>query len=223
MTFGWSPQRGERPRHGRTRTCTTPRASTPVALMELHRDDPRPALLQAAGVPFVAFGRPWGTGGSSDYPWVDVDGADGTEKAVDHCVGRGYRRIAFLGWERGSSISDDRCAGWRRALARHGLPADSLAQGGPDTVDNGRRLAEQIIGDAEHPLTPTALVCVSDSIALGAMAAARARGAHLRPGHRGRRLRRHADRERGGSSPHDPYVSRSRSVPAPRPDCSSTN
>lgn len=147
-----------------------------VVLTELHRDDPRPDLLQAAGVPFVAFGRPWGTDGSSDYPWVDVDGAEGAEKAVDHCVGRGYRRIAFLGWERGSSVSDDRCAGWRRALARHGLPADWLVLGGSDTADNGARLAEQVLGDVEHHLTPTALVCVSDSIALGAMTAARARG-----------------------------------------------
>ncbi|MFE9201164.1 LacI family DNA-binding transcriptional regulator [Micromonospora sp. NPDC007230] len=116
-----------------------------VVLTELHLDDPRPALLQAIGVPFVAFGRPWG--GSQAYPWVDVDGAEGTEKAVDHCVQRGYRRIAYLGWEHGSSVSDDRMAGWRRALTRHGLPADTAALGPSDAVEIGRRLAEQVLDD----------------------------------------------------------------------------
>ena len=34
----------------------------------------------------------------SDIWWVDVDGAAGTEQAVDHLAERGHRRIAFLGW-----------------------------------------------------------------------------------------------------------------------------
>lgn len=147
-----------------------------VVLTELHLNDPRPALLHDIGVPFVAFGRPWGTHSSQAFPWVDVDGAHGTEEAVDHCVRRGYRRIAYLGWARGSSVSDDRMAGWRRALNRHGLSAELAALGGPDTVDNGRRLAEQVLGDPADGFAPTAMVCVSDVIAVGAMTAARARG-----------------------------------------------
>ncbi len=135
-----------------------------VVLTELCRDDPRPARLQAAGVPFVAFGRPWGVGASRAYPWVDVDGAAGTEEAVDHCVRRGYRRIAYLGWERGSSVSDDRMAGWQRALARHGLPEGPAALGASDRVEGGRRLAEQALGDPGDGYQPTALVCVSDVI-----------------------------------------------------------
>lgn len=147
-----------------------------VVLTELHLDDPRPAQLQAIGVPFVAFGRPWGADGSQAYPWVDVDGAGGTEKAVDRCVQRGYRRIAYLGWERGSSVSDDRMAGWRRALDRHGLSAEVAALGEPGTVGSGRRLADRVLDDQADGFTPTALVCVSDAIAVGAMTAARARG-----------------------------------------------
>jgi DNA-binding LacI/PurR family transcriptional regulator len=147
-----------------------------VVLTELHRDDPRPALLQALGVPFVAFGRPWGAEGSQPYPWVDVDGAGGTEKAVNHCVERGYLRIAYLGWERGSSVSDDRMAGWRRAMDRHGLAAEMAVLGGPDTVENGRILAERVLGGRSDDFAPTAMVCVSDAIAVGAMTAARASG-----------------------------------------------
>jgi DNA-binding LacI/PurR family transcriptional regulator len=146
-----------------------------VVLTELHRDDPRPSLLQALGVAFVAFGRPWGAD-SQGYPWVDVDGAGGTEKAVDHCVERGYRRIAYLGWERGSSVSDDRMAGWRRAMDRHGLAADMAVLGGPDTVENGRILAERVLGARSDGFAPTAMVCVSDAIAVGAMSAASASG-----------------------------------------------
>lgn len=150
-----------------------------AVLTELRRDDPRPARLRAAGVPFVAFGRPWGAdlGG---YRWVDVDGADGTAQAVDHCVARGHREIAFLGWNRGASVSDDRRAGWETALKRHGLPAARSAHGGPDTPENGRRLAEQLLADSGGRPNPTALVCVSDSLALGALQAVRAAG--LTPG-----------------------------------------
>ena len=70
-------------------------------------------------------------------------------------------------------------AGWRRALARHGLPEGPATLGASDRVEHGRRLAEQVLGDPGDGYQPTALVCVSDVIALGAMAAARARGLTL--------------------------------------------
>lgn len=138
-------------------------------------DDPRQAWLGERGVPFAAFGRTWS--GSGEYgSWVDIDGAAGTEAAVAHLCEQGHRRTAFLGWPSGSAVGEDRLAGWRRGCERAGLAAGPVVRA-ENSSDEGRRLAAELLGTAAPP---TALVCVSDVIALGALAQLRAQG--LRPG-----------------------------------------
>lgn len=123
-------------------------------------DDARPALLAASGIPFVAFGRPW-----SDLPgthaWVDVDGAAGTAAATEHLQSLGHRQIGFVGWETGSGTGDDRCAGWLRTV---GLDdPESLRIRVADGVRNGFDAGAEL-----RRRGATALVCASDSLALGA-------------------------------------------------------
>ncbi|SPL89870.1 Transcriptional regulator, LacI family [[Actinomadura] parvosata subsp. kistnae] len=94
-------------------------------LTSTHHGDPRAAWLAGRGLPFVSFGRPWGAP-EGVHPWVDVDGASGTETATRHLLDAGHRRIGFIGWEPGSGVGDDRRAGWERTLAAHGsTPASS--------------------------------------------------------------------------------------------------
>ena len=89
-----------------------------------HHGDPRTRWLRDNDLPFVTFGRPWGAGrrrprrapGTADHAWVDVDGAVGTRAATEHLLDLGHRRIAFIGWPRGSDVGDDRRAGWARAM-----------------------------------------------------------------------------------------------------------
>ncbi|MFD5033772.1 LacI family DNA-binding transcriptional regulator [Streptomyces sp. NPDC058220] len=138
-------------------------------LSNTHRGDPRPGWLHKRGIPFVAFGRPWSARSVGD--WVDVDGAHGTAAAVDHLVGLGHRRIAFLGWPRGSGVGDDRALGWREAMRRHGLSVRDLRVTALDDVDAAR--------DAVGPLLPkgiTAVVAASDTLALGCYRALRDSG-----------------------------------------------
>lgn len=138
-------------------------------------DDPRQGWLRERGVPYAAFGRSW-SGSDEDGPWVDIDGAAGTESAVTHLYRQGHRRIGFVGWPTGSGVGEDRLAGWRRGCAGHGLVEGPLARG-DNTSDTGQALAAGLL-DAADP--PTALVCVSDVMALGCLAELRRRG--LRPG-----------------------------------------
>jgi DNA-binding LacI/PurR family transcriptional regulator len=141
-----------------------------LVLTSTHHGDRRTAWLARRRVPFVTFGRPWGTP-AADAAWVDVDGAAGTHDAVRHLVSRGHRRIAFLGWPEGSGVGDDRRAGWARGLADAGLPD---RPGGPtdvrtrDGVDEGREAMGRLLDLADPP---TAVVCASDSLALGALGA----------------------------------------------------
>ncbi|HET9379261.1 MAG TPA: LacI family DNA-binding transcriptional regulator [Streptomyces sp.] len=134
------------------------------------RGDRRQAWLTQRGVPFVGFGRMWSKRQFGD--WVDVDGASGTEAAVEHLVARGHRRIAFLGWERGvSEVGDDRAEGWRRAMRRHRLVTRGRRAQSADGVDAAR--------DAVRPLLDagaTAVVAASDMLAMGCYRTLRERG-----------------------------------------------
>jgi DNA-binding LacI/PurR family transcriptional regulator len=129
-------------------------------------------------VPFVAFGRPWSSEldpFDAPHSWVDGDGGSGTADATAFLLGRGHRRIGFLGWPAGSGVGDDRRAGWRRALESGGVDpaADDLTLGVEDTVADGARGARALLDRGA-----TALVCASDSLAIGAVAAWRGSAPH---------------------------------------------
>ena len=132
-------------------------------LTATHPGDPRPAFLRERGTPTVSFGRPWGT--EDAQHWVDVDGAAGTELAVDHLVELGHQRIAFLGWPPGSAVGDDRRSGWARALLRHRLPSGPQAQAAEELT--AAIAAAGTLFDLTEP--PTAVVCASDVLAVGAI------------------------------------------------------
>ncbi|HWR84951.1 MAG TPA: LacI family DNA-binding transcriptional regulator [Rhodoglobus sp.] len=141
-------------------------------------DDPRIAWLIAERVPFVSFGRPWGSDlDSPDHPWVDVDGYAGVYDATRHLIGRGLTRIGFLGWPAGSGTGDERRRGWATAMRERFALSDAELDALTSTTEEGvpfaRRTVEQLLGE-QHGLE--ALVCVSDSLALGAMMAVREAG-----------------------------------------------
>lgn len=144
-------------------------------------DDPRIAWLARERVPFVAFGRPWGAVDLDDPErlWVDVDGRAGTRLATEHLVRRGHRRIGYLGWPSGSGTGDDRRAGWREAMtAAFGSDDAELAASSfecEEGVRDARLLIERLVGAAASAGLD-ALVCASDSLALGAMMAVREAG-----------------------------------------------
>lgn len=140
-----------------------------------HTGDNRTAWLERHGVPFVTFGRPWGS--PAQHSWVDVDGASGVRAATNHLIGAGHRRIAFLGWPEGSGVGDDRRSGWEQACHAAGLETGGLARQMENGLAQGRAACAGLL---HSPHAPTAFVCVSDVIALGAWAELNSRG--LAPG-----------------------------------------
>lgn len=136
-----------------------------------HTADSRTTWLARQRVPFVTFGRPWGT--IARHSWVDVDGACGIRAATDYLIAAGHQRIAFLGWPGGSGVGDDRRSGWEQACQAAGRPVAGLASQAEDGIGSGRAACAALLGS---PLPPTAFVCVSDTIALGAWTELTARG-----------------------------------------------
>ena len=138
---------------------------------DTYRGNPQAGLLEERGTPFVSFGRPWEEVGAL-HPWVDVDGRAGVALAVDHLVERGHGRIAWVGWQKGSFIGEDRRNGWVTRMHDHGLSTSRLSARGEDTLDYGRRAAHALLESEQ----PTGFVCVSDTVALGVLRALDERG-----------------------------------------------
>jgi len=139
------------------------------------KNDPRIRLMQDLKCPFVVHGR---TATSKGYAWYDVDGRDAFMTAVNHLVGLGHRRIAFLGAPLQFQFAQDRLNGYQDGVKANGLTVDPELIQIADFSDDGGEIATNLLLDLSEP--PTALVCVSDTVAFGALSAIRARD--LRPG-----------------------------------------
>ncbi|HEX3592834.1 MAG TPA: LacI family DNA-binding transcriptional regulator [Pseudonocardiaceae bacterium] len=134
-----------------------------------HHRDRRTTWLRKQGVPFVTFGRPWGV--RAKHWWVDVDGKAGTTAATERLLDAGHRRIGFVGWPVGSGVGDDRRAGWETTLRAAGVDPNDLTTSTENTVDEGRSSAVRLVREQGAD----ALLCASDTLALGALAMVRDR------------------------------------------------
>lgn len=146
-----------------------------IVLSRPLKNDPRIALLQQLNCPFVVHGR---TDASDGYAWYDVDGKSAFVEAVNHLVQLGHRRIGFVGSPLQYEFSQQRLDGYHQGLSLNGLKADAELVQIADMSDHGGEIAAGILLNLQEP--PTALVCVSDVMALGTLAALRARD--LQPG-----------------------------------------
>lgn len=84
-------------------------------------EDPRAALLQAAGIPFVVHGR---IGTSPDHPYFDIDNEGIFYDLTRHLIDLGHRHIAFVNGVEGRTYVTARARGYARALTEAGLPVD---------------------------------------------------------------------------------------------------
>jgi len=128
--------------------------------------------INAAGLPCVLVDAV-----HASLPSIAVDDVAGGEMATRHLIELGHRRIALIGdpppefrfdWSR------DRTRGYEQALSRAGIEVR------PEYVREGTRLLHVARGIAAEllalPERPTAVFAASDTQAIGAIEAARARG-----------------------------------------------
>jgi DNA-binding LacI/PurR family transcriptional regulator len=130
-------------------------------------EDPRTEWLIEQGIPFVTFGRPWGIDDMDDpaHAWVDVDGRAGVAASTRHALETAGPRVAYLGWPASSGTGDDRRRGWADAM---GGCDPALAMQSTDAVGAARAA---VLDFAESGTPFDAVVCASDSLALGALMA----------------------------------------------------
>jgi DNA-binding LacI/PurR family transcriptional regulator len=129
------------------------------------------SLLEELNVPIVLVNDQYpGQFGHS----VMIENLEGSRAAVDHLIGLGHRRIAYVGDRLGYQSDAERLTGYRQALTRAKIEVVAAlaieGDGRPEAAIEavGRLLA--------LPVPPTAICCYNDMTALGAMRAIRARG-----------------------------------------------
>lgn len=151
-----------------------------LILTSSRTNDARLQLLAAMKVPFMSFGRPWGSPHiySTSHPWIDIDGFFGTSSATRMFSEQGMRKIGYVGWKsetfgeaEAQSVADDRYLGWMRTMKELDdtvRPTDikKLSSFGKESVESGRESLRRLLNQ-----TPDleAVVCVSDTMALGAL------------------------------------------------------
>jgi LacI family transcriptional regulator len=123
------------------------------------------------GLPFVELNR---LSGRRRVDGVAADNRGGAAAMGRLLVEQGHRRIAAVFGPENASTSRDREAGFRAALAESGidLPEARVARGGFGHEDGERGFAEVMSGRPR----PTAVFCVGDLVAIGAINQARRTG-----------------------------------------------
>lgn len=142
-------------------------------LADTTQNDARIAYLIEQGIPFTSFGQ---ANDAWDFCWVDVDGRQGLKIVVDHLLQQGHRRIALLSWPAGSRAGGHREEGYKRGLRTAGIEIDPewIIRGNNSVQTGAMGLARLMARPAGR--RPTAVACVSDQIAIGAVNAATAAG-----------------------------------------------
>jgi len=129
-------------------------------------DDVRVPFLMQSRFPFIAFGRSnldW------QFPYVDIDGEDGIRQATDYLLQLGHRRIGIIAWSLESTTGRYRLAGYHKAMQTAGLSVHpSLVYHGSDTEEAGKEAVQYWLRQPAHE-RPTAIIGLSDIVAIGVM------------------------------------------------------
>lgn len=120
------------------------------------------------------------------FAGVQVDDAEVGYLATRHLVRLGHRRIAFVGLDPddiyGFNVADDRHGGYLRALAESGVDADPALTvlAGFEAAGGEAGFEELLVRAGYEPANlPTAVVAVSDELAIGLIFAARQWGVRV--------------------------------------------
>jgi DNA-binding LacI/PurR family transcriptional regulator len=144
-------------------------------LSSTNLNDQRITCLKEIGFPFVAFGRAnqdW----DSSYVYVDVDGTAGVREATRHLLELGHWHIGLIGWPEDSLTGTFRLNGYLEAMAQAGLSVDpAWIVRTEHSATAGQRAAGQLL-DLPPGRRPTAIIALSDVMAIGAMNEVQDRG-----------------------------------------------
>jgi DNA-binding LacI/PurR family transcriptional regulator len=133
-----------------------------IILSQTQRLDSRIAYLNVRKLPFIAFGRSQEPG---KYSWLDLDFEGVAEKAIDHLVTLGHRRIAVATAADDINFGHVYVEACRASLARRGINLrDEYVLREALTEAGGYKVGERLLALGPRP---TAVVLVESTMAIG--------------------------------------------------------
>jgi DNA-binding LacI/PurR family transcriptional regulator len=139
-----------------------------IVLLGDFRDEPRLVEdLSNSDVRVVALWH--GSQHGHRFPTVTVDNEVGIHAALTHLTSLGHRRIAFVGGESLGDIRERKAAYEEHIAAAELVQPDGYTPSVPNTIAGGRLALSTLM---QLPQPPTAVLAATDTIAMGAIAAA---------------------------------------------------
>lgn len=144
---------------------------TGVMISPTHRTGALLPQLTEAGIPVVVFDHQLP---GADHDFVGLDNRLAVGILTRHLYGLGHQRLAFIGGEPGLWTAEEREAGFRDAMATHGLTvAPETVVSGEFTRAGGYRAAMKLLC-VSCPVT--AIVTANNEMMIGALQAAQELG-----------------------------------------------
>jgi LacI family transcriptional regulator len=138
-----------------------------IFLAHVTDPDPRVDLLKSGSMPYLVHGRIMGD--VHDYPYLDVNNEDAFYNATKLLLQLGHKRFALINGEDRFTFAIRRKLGVEKALNELGLTLD------PDYIVHGFMSDHTGLRGMEKflalPERPTAVLCASTALALGALRA----------------------------------------------------
>ena len=110
---------------------------------------------------------------SANFVNITVDYARGTRRVVEYLYSLGHRRFAFVGHHTALEPLDVRRRSFLETVRSCCTSAESTTVADEDSPHGGLRATQHLLGTG---FEPTAVVCVNDFMALGALKALREKG-----------------------------------------------
>jgi LacI family transcriptional regulator len=122
--------------------------------------------------PIVMVGRPYYT---NEVSYLDVDNVTATYQAVCHLINLGYKRIGTISGRMNSTAGIDRMQGYLKAITeRGGGVEEELIAEGDFSEQSGYNAMQKLL-----PFKPDAIFAASDTMAIGAIRAAKNAGLQI--------------------------------------------
>ncbi len=122
--------------------------------------------LRTSSVPVVAL---WQGSSPIEFPTVDIDDRAGVMAGLEHLIGLGHERIAFVSAALPGDNPHREDAFVEFMTIRFGPPPDGYVQRVPNTLEGGE-IAVKALRDLPNP--PTAIATSTDQVAVGVLHAA---------------------------------------------------
>lgn len=140
-----------------------------VIVVRTRLEDERVAFLQERGIPFVTHGR---TARPDRHAFIDGDGEAGFQDATRLLFSLGHRHIAHVAAPQDLTFAHLRRKGWVSALEEAALPRGLEYTAQPSEA-GGYEAARWLLQQRPRP---TALLCATDSMAIGVLRALKEEG-----------------------------------------------